>query len=115
MIATVRGIHVSGAVESYAVNITQATRHDRDLRLGASPRATIHLIRVAKARAALDGREFVLPDDIDALAVPVLSHRLVAARMSGSGSTAQQNSISEIIDRIVAAVPVPLAEPSRTQ
>ena len=80
MIATVRAVYVSPAVEQYAVAIAAATRVDRELRLGASPRATLQLVRAAKARAALDGRDFVLPDDIDALAVPVLAHRLMAAK-----------------------------------
>jgi MoxR-like ATPases len=109
MIRTVRGIFVSRAVEQYAVSITQETRRDRELRLGASPRATLHLVRAAKARAALDGREFVLPDDIDALAVPVLGHRLIAAaRVAGTGSAFQSSSIADIIHRIIAGTPVPL-------
>jgi len=109
MITAVRSIYVSRAVEQYVVSIAQETRRDRELRLGASPRATLHLVRAAKARAALDGREFVLPDDIDALAVPVLGHRLIAAaRIAGTGSAFQSNSIADIIHRIVAATPVPL-------
>lgn len=106
MIRAVRGVFASPAVEQYAVAIAQATRIDRDLRLGASPRATLQLVRAAKARAALDGREFVLPDDLDALAIPVLGHRLIPARrVSGSGAT----SVADIISRIVADTPVPLA------
>lgn len=109
MIETVRSVYVSHAVEQYAVSITQATRHDRDLRLGASPRATLHLVRAAKARAALDGREFVLPDDIDILAVPVLSHRLIpTTRISGNGNPFATGAVGDIIARIVGATPVPL-------
>ncbi|MEO5535955.1 MAG: MoxR family ATPase [Pseudolysinimonas sp.] len=104
MIATVRSVFVSPAVEHYAVAIAAATRVDRELRLGASPRATLQLVRAAKARAALDGRDFVLPDDIDALAVSVIAHRLVVAR-SGLGSNADA---ADITQRIVAATPVPL-------
>jgi MoxR-like ATPase len=100
MIREVRNVYTSTAVEQYAVAIAHATRTDRDLRLGASPRA-------AKARAALDGREFVLPDDIDALAVPVLGHRLIAARRS-SGSQLSGGSVADIIARIVAHTPVPI-------
>jgi len=110
MMQTVRDIHVSPFVEGYAVSIAQATRRDRQLRLGASPRATLHLVRAAKARAALDGREFVLPDDIDALAVPVLGHRLVAVGAMGGGGSAQMTTVTEIIERIVAATPVPVGE-----
>ncbi|MCU1583790.1 MAG: MoxR family ATPase [Microbacteriaceae bacterium] len=109
MIATVREVFVSWAVEQYAVSIAQATRRNRDLRLGASPRATLHLVRAAKARAALDGREFVLPDDIDALAIPVLSHRLIpTSRVAGDGAPFAAGAVADIIARIVAATPVPL-------
>jgi MoxR-like ATPase len=106
MIDTVRAVFVSPAVEQYAVAIAAATRADRDLRLGASPRATLQLVRASKARAALDGRDFVLPDDIDALAVPVLAHRLIPSR-SGSGSLGGE-ALADITSRIVAATPVPL-------
>lgn len=111
MISTVRAIHVSKAVEKYAVTICQATRSDRELRLGASPRATLHLVRAAKAKAALAGRDFVIPDDINALAVPVLCHRLISTtRRAGAGSAFQSESVVEIVNRIVAAAPVPLVE-----
>ena len=109
MIATTRAVFVSRAVEQYVVSIAQATREDRDLRLGASPRATLQLVRAAKARAALDSRDFVLPDDIDQLAIPVLGHRLIAARRAGAtGSVLAGGSVSDIITRIVAQTPVPL-------
>jgi MoxR-like ATPase len=107
MIATVRGIYVSPAVERYAVSIAQATRNDRELRLGASPRATLHLVRAAKARAALDGREFVLPDDIDELAVAVLGHRLIAVSRGASNSF-NTGDITQTITRIVNSTNVPL-------
>ena len=110
MIATARAVYASRAVEQYAVAIAQATRQDRDLRLGASPRATLQLVRAAKARAALDGREFVLPDDIDALAIPVLGHRLIAARRVGAGSSVLSGgSVPDIIARIIADTPVPIS------
>ena len=109
MVLTVRRVFVSPAVEQYVVDIVQATRRDPELRLGASPRSTLQLVRAAKARAALDGREFVLPDDIDALAVSVLSHRLIAAgRIASSGAIVSGASIPDIVARIVAATPVPL-------
>jgi len=109
LIAVTRAVYASRAVEQYAVALAQATRQHPDLRLGASPRATLQLVRAAKARAALDGREFVLPDDIDALALPVLGHRLIAARRSGSGQSAMSVApVAETIARIVADTPVPL-------
>ena len=105
MIVTARNVFVSQAVEQYVVRISQATRSDPELRLGASPRATLQLVRAAKVRAALDGREFVLPDDINAIVGAVLTHRLIAANRSGGVARA---SVGEIITRIVAHTPVPL-------
>lgn len=100
--AAVRAVFASEAVERYAVAITAATRADAGLRLGASPRATLQLLDAARARAALDGRDFVLPDDLDALAVSVLAHRLLPARgVSGA-------ELSRLVGRIVREVPVPL-------
>ncbi|MCU1424291.1 MAG: MoxR family ATPase [Microbacteriaceae bacterium] len=105
MVTTARNVFVSQAVEQYVVRIAQATRTDSDLRLGASPRATLQLVRAAKVRAALDGREFVLPDDINAIVAPVLAHRLIAANRTSGVARA---SVAEIISRIVAHTPVPL-------
>ena len=99
MIAMARAIHVASSVERYVVDIVQATRTDPDLRLGASPRATLQLIRAAKARAAVQGRDFVLPDDIDALVPVVLPHRLIAMR--------GVSSVEDVVARIVAETPVP--------
>ncbi len=73
----VRQIHVAEEVEAYVVAITRATREHRDVELGASPRATVALYRTSQAAAVLAGRSFVLPDDVKAVAGPVLEHRLV--------------------------------------
>ena len=103
VVSVVGGIHVAEAVQRYVVALTTATRNTPDLNLGASPRATLHLIRAAKAYAGIHGRNYVLPDDVHTLARPVLAHRLlpsVEAAMSG-------RSIGSILDRIVASVPVP--------
>jgi MoxR-like ATPase len=109
MIEVVRSVFVSRAVEQYAVAIAQATRSDSELRLGASPRATLQLVRAAKGRAALDGRDFVLRGDIDAGAVPVLAHRLLpVTRVSGRGERVGDTAVADIIRRIVAATTVPL-------
>ena len=96
-------VYLAPAVQHYAVALTSATRRHEELALGASPRATLHLVRAAKARAAMQGRAYVIPDDLAALAKPVLAHRLlpgVEASMSG-------RSISAILDSVVARVPVP--------
>ena len=109
MIQAVRQVHVSSAVERYAVAIAQATRSERDLRIGASPRATLHLVRAAKARAAMEGRDFVLPDDIDALAVRVLAHRLIPAnRFTSNASEATSAVVEGIVRRVVADTVVPV-------
>ena len=102
-------VYVSPAVQRYAVALTSATRKSQELTLGASPRATLHLVRAAKASAAIEGRDYVLPDDIQRLARPVLAHRLlpaVEAAMSGRSTTA-------ILEGLVAAVPVPQSSQTR--
>jgi len=103
MIAAARVVHVSQPVEEYAVAICHATREHPDLRLGASPRATLQLVRAAKARAALDGRDFVLPDDIDELAPVVLPHRLV--------TNGRSVDADDVVSRIVGQTPVPAGDP----
>jgi MoxR-like ATPase len=102
MIATVRNVYVSPAVKEYTVGIGRATREHPHLRLGASPRALLQLLRAAKAAAALDGRNFVLPDDVSAMADAVLAHRLMLDRRAvTAGETA-----SSVVDSILARIPV---------
>ncbi|WP_395658871.1 AAA family ATPase [Nocardioides sp.] len=103
LIGIVGQVHVSADVQRYTVAITSATRRSDELTLGASPRASLHLLRAAKAVAAMDGRDYVLPDDVLRLARPVLAHRLlpsVEAAMSG-------RSTGAILDAVLAGVPVP--------
>lgn len=83
LIRAVRDVHVSEAVRQYAVSFVGATRAHPRLRLGASPRATLQLVRACRAWAALDGRDYVIPDDVQALAGPVLAHRLLPAAEAG--------------------------------
>jgi MoxR-like ATPase len=108
MMTTARAVYASAPVKQYAVDLVRATREDRDLRLGASPRATLQLVRAAKAMAALDGRDFVLPDDIDVLAVPVLGHRLLPTSRALGHHHESAPVIADIVRRIVAATPVPV-------
>ncbi|NYD41467.1 AAA family ATPase [Nocardioides panaciterrulae] len=103
MLGIVGSVYVSPAVQRYTVALTSATRRSEELTLGASPRATLHLVRAAKALAAIQGRDYVLPDDVRTLARPVLAHRLlpsVEAAMSGRSPTA-------ILDGVLTGVPVP--------
>lgn len=103
MIELVSRVHVSPAVKEYTVALGQATRNSPQLRLGASPRALLQLLRAAKAAAALAGREFVLPDDIRDLAGPVLVHRLLMERKAASLGTTAEDVIADALARI----PVP--------
>ncbi|WP_431803175.1 AAA family ATPase [Microbacterium sp. bgisy203] len=110
LIAWARGVHVSPAVEEYTVALARATREHPDLRLGASPRATLQLIRAAKVWAALDGREFVIPDDVATLVEPVFAHRLIAARSAATTrARSSADAISTVLRSIVGSVRVPLA------
>ncbi|MEV1062187.1 MoxR family ATPase [Streptomyces sp. NPDC050263] len=103
LIDAVRGVHVADAVRRYAVDLVSATRNHPDLRLGASPRATLHLVRAAKATAALSGRDYALPDDVQNLAVAVLAHRLLpTAQAQLNRRTAEQ-----VVEEIIQRTPVP--------
>lgn len=103
--AAVRRVHVADAVNRYVLALVSATRDHRDLALGASPRAGLHLVRAARAQAALDGRDHVLPDDVQALAVPVLAHRLL---LSGEAALDRLTEDGIVAD-LVARVPLPRA------
>jgi MoxR-like ATPase len=104
MIATVKDVFVSAPVRDYTVELGRATRASERIRLGASPRAVLQLLRAAKARAAVAGRDFVLPDDVAAMAPEVLTHRLVLERRaSGSGLTP-----AAVLRAVVDSVPVPV-------
>jgi MoxR-like ATPase len=109
LITWARGIHVAPAVEEYAVALAQATRSHPELRLGASPRATLQLVRAAKVQAALDGRSFVIPDDVAALVVPVFAHRLIPSRVSAARGADPAQHVTALLERIVASTRVPLA------
>jgi MoxR-like ATPase len=107
LIEAVREVHVSDAVRRYAVDLTNATRNHPELRLGASPRATLQLLRAAKAWAALSGRGFVLPDDIQQLAVPVLAHRLLPTAQAQLNRHTTEHFVADIVRR--TSVPDPYA------
>ena len=98
----VRDVHVDEKVIAYAVALVRATREAPDVALGASPRASVWLVRCAQARAVGGGRDYVLPDDVKALAEPVLAHRIVPKVRAGSGAARQ------VVARVLDEVPVPL-------
>ena len=103
LIRAVRGVLVSSQVKEYIIALASATRTAPELRLGASPRSALHLLRASKARAALDGREYVIPDDIQALAVPVLAHRLLPT----AEALVERQLPEQVVAKLVAELPLP--------
>ncbi len=104
LIDMARQVSVADSLRGYIVEIAGATRRHPDLYLGASPRASLMLQRAARALAATEGRDYVIPDDVKELAIPVLAHRLiVSADAAMSARTAES-----ILDEVLAEVPVPV-------
>ena len=103
LIEAVRGVLVSGQVKEYIIALCAATRTAPELRLGASPRAALHLLRASRARAALDGRDYVIPDDIQALAAPVLAHRLLPT----AEALVERKLPDQVVARLVEQTPLP--------
>lgn len=100
----VRGVAISPPVRRYLVTITRATRERPDIELGASPRGSLALAHLAQARAAMAGRSFVLPDDVKAMVIPALNHRLILtaeARLRGQTTTG-------ILQQMLTQIPVPV-------
>ncbi len=105
MIALTRDVHVADALRRYIVELAAATRGHPEIYLGASPRASIMLLRAARAMAASNGRDYAIPDDVKTLAVPVLAHRvIVAADAVMSGRSAQA-----VLTELLREVEVPVA------
>ncbi len=102
--SVVDDVQVDETVRSYLLQVVAGTRSSTDLRLGASPRATLALQHAAQARAAMDGRGYVLPDDVKQLAAPVLSHRVVL----DSSAHLRGRSAEEAIAGVLDGVPVPI-------
>ncbi len=103
LVMAVRGVLVSDQVKDYIIGLANATRISPELRLGASPRATLHLLRASRAWAALDGRDYVIPDDVQRLARPVLAHRLLPT----AEAIVERHLPEQVVDRIVAQLPLP--------
>jgi MoxR-like ATPase len=108
--AAVREVFVHPAMEQYIVRLVRATRDHAAVQLGGSPRSTLALYRTAQARAALAGRAYVLPDDIQALLEPVLAHRLVLATYSTLRGKTAADVLAEVIADVAAKTPVPVEE-----
>ncbi|MDP6055971.1 MAG: MoxR family ATPase [Dehalococcoidia bacterium] len=101
---TIDAITVNDTVRDYLLDIVTATRNSRELRLGASPRASLALQHAAQGWAAMNGRSYVLPDDVKNLAVPVLAHRLLAE----TTTQLRGQATAQIIGNIVETTPVPI-------
>jgi MoxR-like ATPase len=97
-------VFVEESVNRYVVALLRHTRVDERLYLGASPRAGIALLRVAKARALSEGREYVLPDDVKAVAEPVLAHRLILGPEARAAGLGQSDLVADAVER----TPVPV-------
>jgi MoxR-like ATPase len=102
LVIAVRDVLVSDQIKDYIISIANATRTSPELRLGASPRATLHLLRASRAWAALDGRDYVIPDDVQALAGPVLSHRLLPT----AEAIVERHQPDHVVKRIIAQLPL---------
>jgi MoxR-like ATPase len=103
--AAVEAVHVGSAVGRYMVDLVTATRDSSEVEVGASPRGSLALLRLSRARAALEGRDFVVPDDVKSVAVPALSHRLVLR----PELWVRRIDADDVVRRILDVVPAPPA------
>lgn len=105
---TVRDVHLAEPVKEYVLDLVAATRTHDSIRHGASPRATLGFISTTKARAAIHGREYVIPDDVKALGLPVLRHRLLRT----TDAELAERSVADIIESIFETVSPPGSDTS---
>ena len=103
MCAAVRTVHIATVLKSYMVDLAETSRHHNGLLLGLSPRATLQLARATRAHAAAHGRDYAIPDDVKAVAIPVLAHRIVLRPDASSRGLTHEGAVHELL----AAVPVP--------
>jgi MoxR-like ATPase len=96
-------VHVNKDVKSYMVDLVRQTRYLKELRLGASPRALIHLFKACRARALVEGRDYVIPDDVKLLIEPVLTHRIRLSRES----EIEGSNVSDLVHRIIETTKIP--------
>ncbi|MCD5351643.1 MULTISPECIES: MoxR family ATPase [Kineosporia] len=103
LIAVSRSVYAADGIKEYVVNLVRATRSNPELRLGASPRSALHLLRASKARAAMSGRGHVIPDDVQSLTPLVLAHRL----MPSAEAQLSRRAPADVLASILSQVPVP--------
>lgn len=103
--ASVSEVKVSDVLEEYIVQIIESTRHDEKILLGVSPRGCIALMRAAQVNAVFEGRNFVMPDDVKKVAVPVLAHRLIIkGHAISGGSENAENAVREILNKVTVPI-----------
>ena len=103
LIGICREVYVADSVKDYIVDLVSSTRRSPDLRLGASPRSSLALLRAVRARAAMKGRDYAIPEDVQVLALPVLGHRVLPSTASQLGG----RSVEDIVKDLVASVEIP--------
>lgn len=103
--AEVEKVHISEPIRNYIVRLVRATRESDKIKLGVSPRGTVAMTQAARAWAAMHGRDYVLPDDVNALAVPILSHRIISQAQNSIRLT---QSNEAIIEYLLTKIPAPL-------
>jgi MoxR-like ATPase len=106
MQAAIENVHVADSVRAYCVDVVAGTRESRSTVVGASPRGSLALLKLARGKAALAGRDFVLPDDVKGVAVPALGHRLVLR----PELWVQKISAEDVVREVLESVPTPKAE-----
>ena len=97
-------VHVSAAIADYAVRIVAATRAHASVQVGASPRGSLALFKLARCQAALRGRDFVTPDDVKAIAAPALAHRLVLEPRAWVARVAPESIVAEVLAEVATPV-----------
>src|SRR5207248_9572899 len=100
LIELARTVHVSASILRYIVDLTEATRNHPDVYLGASPRASIMLLRAARAFAAAEGRDYVIPDDVKTLAIPVLAHRIIITADAAMTARSADAILAELLEEV---------------
>jgi len=103
---SIEQVHVAGSIRAYCVDVVAATRRSPSAAVGASPRGSLALLKLARTKAALSGRDYVLPDDVKAVAVPALAHRLVLR----PELWVQKVSAEDVVQDVLESVPTPRAE-----
>ncbi|MCL4543509.1 MAG: MoxR family ATPase [Chloroflexi bacterium] len=103
----VKSVYVDQLVKQYVVDLSTATRNNDDVYLGASPRGSLALFRASQAKAAIQGRDFVIPDDVKAVAEPILTHRLII----NPSARIRNITARDVVRRVIGSVPVPGSRP----